>query len=142
MIAKILKRKVSRIHMEPPDPSQLSTSPSSPTVSSSSTAAAAAKLSTSPSANGHMTSLPLQYKYQRPEVLSAGYSEEDLASFASHVNRPVVGPPDGPVGPVGYAETINAGKSKLNEDQATVHEGKLVRSESYSVLYVVCFTAL
>ena len=128
MIAKILKRKVSRIHMDNPDPSQLSTSP----AASSPTAAAAAKLSTSPSTNGQLSSsqLPLQYKYQRPDIITAGYSDEDLSSFASHASRPVVGPADGPAGPVGYAESINAGKSRFNEDQATVHEGKLVRRQS------------
>ena len=53
--------------------------------------------------------------------MTEGYSADEVTAFASHFNRPVITPrataarvlPDG----VGYAETINAGKSKCNEDQ-------------------------
>ena len=60
-------------------------------------------------------------RYQRPELVTEGYSADEVSAFASHFNRPVIAPraagaaalPEG----VGYAETINAGKSKHNEDQ-------------------------
>ena len=64
-------------------------------------------------------------RYQRPELVTEGYSADEVGAFASHFNRPVITPraaaplPEG----VGYAEAINAGKSKHNEDQ--VSEGFL-----------------
>ena len=57
--------------------------------------------------------------------MTEGYSADEVGAFASHFNRPVITPrpaaplPEG----VGYAEAINAGKSKHNEDQ--VSEGFL-----------------
>ena len=53
--------------------------------------------------------------------MTEGYSADEVGAFASHFNRPVITPrpaaplPEG----VGYAEAINAGKSKHNEDQVS-----------------------
>ena len=63
----------------------------------------------------------LNLRYQRPELVTEGYSADEVSAFASHFNRPVITPraaaplPEG----VGYAEAINAGKSKHNEDQVS-----------------------
>ena len=98
MIAKILKRKVSRVAFEAPDPSQLSISGNA----------------------NHATStgsgLSLQYEYKRPDLLGP-LTEEEAALYSSHLTRPVLTPKT-PLPPgIGYAEAINAGKSKYNEDQ-------------------------
>jgi protein phosphatase 1H len=37
---------------------------------------------------------------------------------------------------VGYAEVINAGKSRFNEDQATVVEGKLIGMNGVTIPYL------
>lgn len=60
--------------------------------------------------------------------MTEGYSADEVTAFASHFNRPVITPrtaalPEG----VGYAETINAGKSKNNEDQVCFLVWSLVR---------------
>jgi len=115
--------------------------------------------------------LPLQYIYQRPELLGS-YSESEFTQFASHALRPVVEPKkekeyriaqikeptainsrypasiNKPLGcdenatsetaksssclalkvlPCGifYAEAMNAGKSRYNEDQATCVLGNI-----------------
>ncbi len=94
---KALKRKVSRVQFESPDPSQLSIpSPAlgvlvegevSPTVGTSSSSA------TSPpkGGGGGHSPLPCQYDYCRPELLG-DYTKEQLQAFEHHQNRPVVVP--------------------------------------------------
>lgn len=79
----------------------------------------------------------LHIRYQRPELVTEGYSADEVTAFASHFNRPVITPrtaalPEG----VGYAEAINAGKSKHNEDQATVIEGRLVGMNGVAIPYL------
>lgn len=90
MIAKILKRKVSRMQFEAPDPSQLSVP--APSLGSISEDGAAAAAASSPPKNGQAgPSLPLQYEYQRPDLLGE-YTRAEFQAFQHHHNRPVVVP--------------------------------------------------
>ncbi|XP_071514535.1 protein phosphatase 1H [Panulirus ornatus] len=70
----------------------------------------------------------LQFPYTRPHFLQLG-SEDEIQVTADHTIRPIICPRDISRLPwkSGYAETINAGKSKRNEDQAVVHVGLLTR---------------
>ncbi len=52
--------------------------------------------------------------------MTEGYSSEEISAFASHFNRPVIVPRTELPAGVGYAEAINAGKSKTNEDQVKI----------------------
>ncbi|TRY76263.1 hypothetical protein TCAL_02675 [Tigriopus californicus] len=130
MLAKMLKRKVSRSVMEAPDPSALNVggTPLAPVLEQITESETKTKTE-----NGEVhvkveirspVDPDVQYQYQRPDLLQ-GYSEADWKDFASHFKRPVVGPRAPLPAEIGYAEAMNAGKSKLNEDQATVHEGQL-----------------
>jgi len=98
---KALKRKVSRMQFEAPDPTQLSVPPpTSPTGEGP----AGGGLSTSPKNNNHIEvgsppkngssggGLPPQYDYQRPLTVLAGYSPEEFKHFEHHLNRPIVVP--------------------------------------------------
>ncbi len=54
------------------------------------------------------------------------YTAEELTHFASHGFRPVVpGNPSHLPDGIGYAEAMNAGKSRLNEDEAACFRGQL-----------------
>lgn len=120
MFAKFLKRNTSRSSFDLPtnDGGVKGISPSKTAPSLAASTAAAKGLASS---NGkdpgksNQASLPLQYKYQRPDLLG-GYTESDFGLFANHTTRPMVQPksdgnlPDG----VGYAETMNAGRPFLN----------------------------
>ncbi|KAG0722016.1 Protein phosphatase 1H [Chionoecetes opilio] len=70
----------------------------------------------------------LRFPYTRPHLLQLG-SEDEIQVTADHAIRPIICPRDISRLPwnSGYAETINAGKSKKNEDQAVVHVGLLTR---------------
>ncbi|XP_050699481.1 protein phosphatase 1H-like isoform X2 [Eriocheir sinensis] len=70
----------------------------------------------------------LRFPYTRPHFLQLG-SEDEIQVTADHAIRPIICPRDISRLPwnSGYAETINAGKSKKNEDQAVVHVGLLTR---------------
>lgn len=50
-----------------------------------------------------------------------------MLTNASHANRPIVIPKTKltPLEAIGYAEVINAGKSRYNEDQACIYQGQL-----------------
>ena len=63
-------------------------------------------------------------------------TDEEYAQFAIHGVRPVVTPKAPLPGKVGYAEAINAGKSKYNEDQATVVEGTFKGMNGVEIPYL------
>uniref|UniRef100_A0A8C9VKH3 Protein phosphatase, Mg2+/Mn2+ dependent, 1H n=1 Tax=Scleropages formosus TaxID=113540 RepID=A0A8C9VKH3_SCLFO len=63
--------------------------------------------------------LPLRFPYMRPEFL--GLSQDEIECSADHISRPILIVKETKRLPwaTGYAEVINAGKSTLNEDQAS-----------------------
>jgi len=65
-----------------------------------------------------------KYSYQRPSFLKLA-TEDEIQVTADHLVRPIIVPRDVSVLPwaAGYAETINAGKSRHNEDQAMARQG-------------------
>jgi len=65
-----------------------------------------------------------KYGYQRPAFLKLA-TEDEIQVTADHAVRPIIVPRDVTALPwaAGYAETINAGKSKSNEDQAMARQG-------------------
>ena len=67
-----------------------------------------------------------KYKYQRPHFLKLE-TEDEIQVTADHSVRPIIVPRDVSALPwsAGYAETINAGKSRHNEDQAMARQGSL-----------------
>jgi len=67
-----------------------------------------------------------KYKYQRPHFLKLE-TEDEIQVTADHSVRPIIVPRDVTALPwsAGYAETINAGKSRHNEDQAMARQGSL-----------------
>ncbi|KAL7646417.1 UNVERIFIED_CONTAM: hypothetical protein RMT77_003330 [Armadillidium vulgare] len=71
----------------------------------------------------------LKFPYTRPHFLQLN-SEDEILVTADHSLRPIICPRDISRLPwnSGYAETVNAGKSKRNEDQAAVHVGLLTRA--------------
>lgn len=81
--------------------------------------------------NSNDSRLPLKFPYTRPDFLQFATEEEMLVS-ADHSIRPIIVPRDVSKLPwkSGYAETINAGKSVRNEDQAVVLIGLLRRVNS------------
>ncbi|KAK7077535.1 Protein serine threonine phosphatase activity protein [Halocaridina rubra] len=70
----------------------------------------------------------VRFPYTRPHFLQLG-TEDEIQVSADHAVRPIICPRDISRLPwkTGYAETINAGKSKKNEDQAVLHIGLLSR---------------
>lgn len=78
--------------------------------------------------NSNDNRLMQKFPYTRPDFLQFATEEEMLVS-ADHSIRPIIVPRDVTKLPwkSGYAETINAGKSVRNEDQAVVHVGLLRR---------------
>lgn len=68
----------------------------------------------------------LKYNYQRPAFLKLD-TDDEIQVTADHSVRPIIVPRDVNALPwnSGYAETINAGKSRQNEDQACVREGRI-----------------
>jgi len=81
-----------------------------------------ANLQTSPT---HSQARP-KYPYQRPTFLKLDTVDE-IQVTADHAVRPIIVPRDVNALPwsAGYAETINAGKSRQNEDQSCVCEGRI-----------------
>ena len=73
--------------------------------------------------------LPVKYEYSRPAFLEI--TQEQAGSAADHGQRTVLVPNDVSRMPwlTGYAETINAGKSDTNEDQASIHVSTLLSGE-------------
>ncbi|XP_076053951.1 protein phosphatase 1H [Oratosquilla oratoria] len=73
----------------------------------------------------------VRFPYTRPHFLQLN-TEDEIQVTADHNIRPIICPRDISRLPwnTGYAETINAGKSKRNEDQACVHVGLLTRISS------------
>lgn len=69
--------------------------------------------------NGGTEGLPLRFPYSRPEFLDL--TQELLQYSTEHATRPVIALKRDSRLPwrTGYAEVINAGKSMLNEDQAS-----------------------
>jgi len=67
-----------------------------------------------------------KYSYQRPAFLKLA-TEDEIQVTADHAVRPIIVPRDVSVLPwsAGYAETINAGKSRYNEDQAMARKGSV-----------------
>ncbi|CAI5446981.1 unnamed protein product [Caenorhabditis angaria] len=68
-----------------------------------------------------------KYPYSRPEFLF--FTEDDINLSSDHTIRPIITPKHPEKMPLfaGYAEVINAGKSKLNEDQASARMLNLVQ---------------
>lgn len=69
-----------------------------------------------------------RFPYTRPHFLQLS-TEDEIQVSADHAIRPIICPRDISRLPwnTGYSETINAGKSKRNEDQAVLHIGLLSR---------------
>jgi len=67
-----------------------------------------------------------KYSYQRPAFLKL-VTEDEIQVTADHAVRPIIVPRDVSILPwsAGYAETINAGKSRHNEDQAMARQGSI-----------------
>jgi len=67
-----------------------------------------------------------KYRYQRPHFLRLE-TEDEIQVTADHAVRPIIVPRDVSALPwaAGYAETINAGKSRHNEDQAMARQGSI-----------------
>ncbi|CAB4056074.1 MSI [Lepeophtheirus salmonis] len=68
---------------------------------------------------------PIQHAYQRPDFVTEGYSMEETASFLDNSIRQIISPRITLLADVGYAECVNAGKSRYNEDEACILHGKL-----------------
>ncbi|XP_015609580.1 protein phosphatase 1H [Cephus cinctus] len=78
--------------------------------------------------------------YSRPSFL--GLTSEETQVSADHRVRPIIVPRDLSRLPwcAGYAECINAGKSKLNEDQASATRGDLKLHDSNITIPYVMFS--
>merc|ERR1719342_1323992 len=82
-----------------------------------------------------------KYKYQRPHFLKLE-TEDEIQVTADHSVRPIIVPRDVTALPwsAGYAETINGGKSRHNEDQAMARQGSigvLVGGKLHQIHYTV-----
>lgn len=66
-----------------------------------------------------------KFPYGRPHFLEL--SEEEVQMSADHQLRPIIHPTKSLPYNAGYAECVNAGKSKWNEDQAVVKTGCLTK---------------
>ncbi|KAK7865981.1 hypothetical protein R5R35_009407 [Gryllus longicercus] len=76
------------------------------------------------------STLKPKFPYTRPHFLLF-HSDEEIQWSACHNIRPIIVPRDITKIPwnSGYAEAVNAGKSRWNEDQACIQEGFLQRPE-------------
>ncbi|ETN60132.1 phosphatase 2C eta [Anopheles darlingi] len=74
----------------------------------------------------HGKMLPEKFHYARPCFLQLN-TEDEVKASADHNVRPIIVPRDLMVLPwnIGYAECVNSGKSKWNEDQAAFHQHRL-----------------
>lgn len=63
------------------------------------------------------------YPYARPHFLNL--NEDEIQASMDHRLRPIINPSQRLINNSGYAECINGGKSKYNEDQAVCHQGVL-----------------
>ena len=68
-----------------------------------------------------------KFSYGRPAFLNL--SEDEVQMSADHKLRPIIHPSMSLPHHAGYAECVNAGKSKWNEDQAVYRQGVLTRVE-------------
>lgn len=66
-----------------------------------------------------------KFPYGRPHFLALG--DEEVQMSAEHKLRPIIHPSKPLPHHAGYAECVNAGKSKWNEDQAVYHQGVLTK---------------
>uniref|UniRef100_A0A0K2TE15 Protein phosphatase 1Hlike [Musca domestica] n=2 Tax=Lepeophtheirus salmonis TaxID=72036 RepID=A0A0K2TE15_LEPSM len=73
----------------------------------------------------------VKYAYQRPSFLSLR-SLDEIQVAEDHLVRPILVPRDTLPWASGYAETINAGKSCHNEDQAAVYRSQVSGSLTYT----------
>lgn len=75
-----------------------------------------------------------QYEYSRPDLLGS-LSSHAVEAISSSVQRIVVCPtrPDSLPWASGYAEVVNAGKSRTSEDQAVCREVELGNGVSYTL---------
>lgn len=64
-----------------------------------------------------------KFPYNRPHFLNLGDDEVQIS--ADHRLRPIIHPSQPLPHNAGYAECVNAGKSKWNEDQAVYRQGIL-----------------
>lgn len=78
-----------------------------------------------PANNKHIL-LP-KFPYGRPLFLSL--SDDEIQMSADHRLRPIIHPSQQLPHHAGYAECVNAGKSRWNEDQAVYKQGVLTRVE-------------
>lgn len=78
------------------------------------------------SRHGHHHNSHHRFPYTRPHFLQLN-TDDEIQVSADHLVRPILVPRDIAQLPwfAGYAETINAGKSLRNEDQARIHVGYL-----------------
>uniref|UniRef100_A0A2M4AQB9 Putative serine/threonine phosphatase n=1 Tax=Anopheles triannulatus TaxID=58253 RepID=A0A2M4AQB9_9DIPT len=78
----------------------------------------------------HSKALPEKFRYARPYFLQLN-TEDEVKASADHNVRPIIVPRDLMVLPwnIGYAECVNSGKSKWNEDQASFHQQRLTHPQ-------------
>lgn len=82
----------------------------------------------SPEPHSHSKqTLAPKFLYGRPAFLNL--SEDEVQMSADHRLRPIIHPSMSLPHHAGYAECVNAGKSKWNEDQAVFRQGVLTRVE-------------
>lgn len=77
-----------------------------------------------------------KFPYGRPHFLHLG--DEEVLMSADHRLRPIIHPSKVLPHCTGYAECVNAGKSKWNEDQAVYHQSVLLKSDgvvNFSIPY-------
>ncbi|XP_018320592.1 protein phosphatase 1H [Agrilus planipennis] len=73
------------------------------------------------------SSLSPKFPYARPHFLELDWEQMQIS--ADHRLRPIIHPSQSLAFNTGYAECINAGKSKWNEDQAVLQQGVLTKLE-------------
>lgn len=69
-----------------------------------------------------------KFPYGRPHFLNLG--DEEVQMSADHRLRPIIHPNQPLPYYAGYAECVNAGKSKWNEDQAVIQRGVLINESN------------
>lgn len=82
---------------------------------------------------GGRETMKYAYPYARPHFLNL--NDDEIQASMDHRLRPIINPSQRLVNNSGYAECINGGKSKYNEDQAVCHQGVL-QSGSVKIPYL------
>lgn len=80
-----------------------------------------------PSPDLHKSNLAPKFPYNRPHFLNLG--DDEVQMSADHKLRPIIHPSQPLPHHIGYAECVNAGKSRWNEDQAVYRQGVLTKIE-------------